>query len=438
MFIYISKVGKWEDFFGFDLPDLIFLREESDTLEHSMEYSPDKELKLPASILEIGIYNPMAYENQKVLKAKLWIDVDGMINQSDPQDYLKYSEYSFELKEILYKIGAEIKLTVLRDKTSFIQIKKPSLYTFERIFKIFKNRIKERIPFIENWLIEHLKQERVVFNEYITLELKGRLFHVYCKGKHFWTFIKDDIRRSPPEKVSMNYQEWFNNIYLAHAEEKFVPQKLEFLEVCELFQQWNDNNLKNLGFNWHFYDHLMGKLHDVGHPEAKTIFENEFKRRNEEKTKNSKERGKRRVTQKGDWEELFDYEFPEQKFKALESRISSGIQMEFTYNAEKMIPRSILDISFYDEIVPNEGIVIKWYLERNYEMREIEYERNTYFKYWEFISKKEEILRYLGEEIYLFLNHKGFTAISFNNPNFIPIEISFSGFKDKLKEVFYN
>lgn len=433
---FTVKEGKWEEFFGFELPDLIYSRIKSHTLEHSVEYPPDKEHNLPNSILEISVYNPMAYKNQKVLKAKLWFDRDDRINHLNPEDYLKYSEYSLELRDILYEIGEEIKLTVLRDRTSIIKIKEPSNFSFKSIFKIFEKRVKENIPFIENWLTEHLKQEKVNFNEYIALELKESLFYVYCNGKYFWTFIKDDIRRSRPEKVKINYKEWFKNIYLSHADDKFLPQKLEFLDVCELFQQWNDNNLKNLAFNWNFYGHLMGKLHDAGHPEARRIYEEEIKKRNEENLNIFEEKIGRKVTQEGNWTDFFDYEFPEQKFKALESQISSGIQMEFPYDAEKMIPRSILDITFYEENLPNEGLEIKWYLERNDEMREIKYEENTYFKYWEFLNKKEEILRYLGEEINLFINHKGLMVISFSNPNFIPKEINFPEFKDKLEQVF--
>jgi hypothetical protein len=178
----------------------------------------------------------------------------------------------------------------------------------------------------------------------------------------------------------------------------------------------------------------MGKLHDAGHPEAKSIYAEEIKKRNEENLRIIKEKIKMKVTQEGNWTDFFDFELPEQKFKALEPKISSGFQMEFPYDAEKMIPRSILDISFYEEHVPNEGLVVKWYLERNDEMREIEYEESTYFKYWEFISKKEEILRNLGEEIKLNIYHNRFVTISFNNPNFILREKIFPEFKNKLKQ----
>ena len=42
-----------------------------------------------------------------------------------------------------------------------------------------------------------------------------------------------------------------------------------------------DRNLKNLDFNWHFYGHLMLRLHNAGHPEAKKIYDNEINKRDE-------------------------------------------------------------------------------------------------------------------------------------------------------------
>ena len=99
---YKVNEGKWEDFFSFELPDLIYARKKSHTLTHSVDYPPNKEFNLPVSILEISVYNPMAYKNQKVFKAKLWLDKDGRASQLKPEDYFKYSEYSFELNDILY------------------------------------------------------------------------------------------------------------------------------------------------------------------------------------------------------------------------------------------------------------------------------------------------------------------------------------------------
>ena len=81
------------------------------------------------------------------------------------------------------------------------------------------------------------------------------------------------------------------------------------------------------------------------------------------------------------------------------------------------------------------GKKAKWYLERNDEMREIQYERGTYFKYWEFEEKKEEILRNLGEEIKLVTQLDGSTSISFSNPNFVSKEVIFPEFREQLNQV---
>lgn len=432
---YIVKKGKWEEFFSFGLPDLIFSRIKSHTLSCSMDFPPDKKHDLPISILEISVYNPTAYKSQKVLKAKLWFDKDGKINQLNSEDYLKFSEYSFEEREILSEIGEEIKLTVFRDRTLIIQIKKPSDFSFELIFKIIKKRIKENIPVVENQLVEHLKEDQVKINDYITLELKEGLNKVKCKGKAFWTFIQDDIKRSRLVEPKRAYEEWYKNDYLPHVDDDFKPQRLNFSDVCRIFRQWNNNNLKNLDFSWHFYGHLMGQLHNAGHSEAKIIYNYEIKKRDEKDLKILKIKEKETITQKGIWNDFFDFEIPEQELRALEHQTSTW--MQFPYDAEKMLPRSILDITLYEVKNPfDRWLKMQWYLERKNEMREIEYEKSTYFKYWEFLEKKDDILRNLGEEIKLISHLDGSTSISFINPNFIPREIIFPEFKKKVDQIF--
>lgn len=431
---YIVKEGKWKDLFNFKLPDLIYSRTKSHTLVHSVEYPPDKKVDLPTSILEIHAYNPMAYKNQKVFKAKLWFDKDGRINKLKPENYLKYSEYSFELDDILYEIGEEIKLTTLRDRTTLIKIKKSNDFSFDIIFSHLKSKLKENIPFIENWLSEHLKEKQVKINDYITLELKEELYKVYCKGEYFWTFIQDDIRRSRPLKLKMNFEEWFRDSYLSYADDKYHPQKLEFSDTCELFRRWNDNNLKNLDFKWHFYGHLMGRLQNAGHQGTKKIYDGEIKKRDEEYLKILNDKKRERLIQKGIWNDFFDFEIPEQELRELELQTSSW--MEFPYDVEKMVPRSILDITIYKaQNLSDRWFKVKWYLERNDEMREIQYERGTYFKYWEFEEKKKEILRNLGEEIELITHLDGSTSISFSNPNFVSKEVIFPEFRKQLNQL---
>ena len=431
---YLVKEGKWEDFLDFELPDLVYSRVQSHTLVHSVDYPLDKELRLPMSILEIHVFNSTAYKDQRVFKAKLWFDKDGRINKLNPEDYLKYSEYSFELRDILYELGEEIKLTTLTDRTTLIRIKKPSDFSFEIIFKIFKNRVKENIPFMKNWLTEHLKEEQVNINEYITLELKETLYYVYCKGDYFWTFIQDDIKRPRPVDTKKTYEEWVKNDYLPLVDNQFKPKDLEFSYVCKLFQQWKDSNLKNLDFNWHFYGHLMLRLHNAGHPEAKKIYDNEINKRDEIHFQLLVKKDEEMITQKGKWNDFFDFDIPEQELRALELQTSTW--MEFPYDAEKMIPRSILDIAIYKaQNLSDRWFKVKWYLERNDEMREIQYERGTYFKYWEFEEKKEEILRNLGEEIKLVTQLDGSTSISFSNPNFVSKEVIFPEFREQLNQV---
>lgn len=430
---YLVKNGKWEEFFNFELPDLIFSRIKSHTLSRSMDFPPDKKHNLPMSIFEISVYNPTAYKSQKVLKAKLWFDRDGKINQLNPEDHLKFSEYSFEEREILYEIGEEIKLTVFRDRTLNIQIKKPSDFSFELIFKIFKKRIKENIPVVENQLVEHLKEDQAKINDYITLELKERLTKVKCNGKNFWTFIQDDIRRSELVEPEMNYEDWFKNEYLPRTDDKFQPKDLNFSDVCRLFQRWNDNHLENLDFTWHFYGHLMEKLRDAGYLEAAEIYSGEIFKRNIEVRKKIKKRNIERHIQIGVWNEFFDCEIPKKKLQNVD------YWNEYPYDTEKMIPRFILDVEIYDVQQPSDRwIMAKLYLERNDEMREIEYEKNTYFKYGEYLSKKEEILRNMGEEIKLVSHLDGSTSISFFNPNFIPREIIFPEFKKRVDQIFKN
>jgi hypothetical protein len=164
------------------------------------EYPPDSKLGIPKSIIEINFYNPTAYKNNKVLKAKFWFDKDGKVDQLHRLEFNKYSEYSYELDNLLYEIGEVIKLTVFKDRSLKIQFKEPSVFSFDFTFKIFKKRLKEFIPFIENWLFELIKEDQFEINDYITIELKEALFRVNCNGKRFWTFTREDIRRPEPLK----------------------------------------------------------------------------------------------------------------------------------------------------------------------------------------------------------------------------------------------
>ena len=434
---YIVKEGKWEDFFDFKLPDLIYSRVKSGSLSHSMNFHPDKEFNFPTAILEIGVYNPMAYKNQKVFKAKLWFDKDGRSIQLNPEDYFKYSEYSREVDDILYEIGEEIKVTTLKNRTTIIKTKDPSDYSYDSTFNYFKNKVELCLPSITNSLSEHLKEQQVKINDYITLELRETSFRVSCKGLYFWTFIREDVRRPRPVEPEKPYEEWFKNEYLPGSNDEFQPQKLEFSEVCELFYQWNDNNLKNIDFNWHFYGHLMSRLQDAGHPEAKDIYIIEIKKREEMYSNFLSKKRARQYTQKGMWNEFFDFGISSKKLQALEFQTSSWI--EFPTDAEKMIPRSILEITIYKAEFPNEKwIDLNWYLERSDEMREIAHEKSTYYKYGEFLAKKDKILRNLGEEFHLGAYLDGLTYITFNNPAFVPKEIIFPELKKKVKQVLKN
>ncbi|MHA1328480.1 MAG: hypothetical protein ACTSRH_14355 [Promethearchaeota archaeon] len=434
---YKMKKGRWEDFFNFELPDLIYSGKVSNPLVYSVHYPPDEKLNLPASILEISIYNIKTYYNQKVLKAKLWFDKDEKFSNLKPEHYFKYSEYLFELEEILYKIGEELKITILIDKTTIIKIKEPSNYPFDIIFLYFKNKIKENLPNIENSISKLMKKEKVDINEYITLELERNFYHVYCKGKKIWTFTQDDIKRPKPIEIEKSYEEWFKNEYLPLADNSFEHKKLEFSDVYKLFQKWNDNNLKNLDFNWYFYKHLMQSLYDAGHPDAMKIYDSEIKKRDEIDLQLSLKKFKEKITQVEMWNDFFDFKIPEQELKALEYSTISW--MIFPHDAEKMIPRSILDFTIYKVKNPTDKwLEVKWYLERQNEIREIEHERNTYYKYSEFLSKKIEILKNLGEDIKLTAFLNGLLFISFNTPNFIPSEIIFPNFKEKMNQMLKN
>ena len=426
---YKLKVGKWEDFFSFDLPDLIYSRTKSHTLSPLKEYPPDSKLSIPKSIIEINIYNPTAYKDHKVLKAKFWFDKDGKVDQLHRLDFNKYSEYSFELDNLLCEIGEEIELTVFRDRSLKIQFKEPSVFSFDSTFKIFKKRMKEFIPFIENWLSELIKEDKFKINDYITLELKEISCQVICNGKSFWGFTKDDIRRSELIEPEMDYEDWFKNEYLPRADDKFRPKDLSFSDICKIFQRWNDNNLKNLDFTWHFYSYLMEKLWNAGHPEAAKIFNDENFKRNIDNRGKTTQKNSKRCIQVGAWNEFFNCEIPKKKLQNIE------FWKKYEYNIEKMIPRSILDVVIHDVQQPSDRwIEAKFYLERNYEMREVEYEYDTYFKYIEFLTKKDEILGNLGEVIKLISHLDGSTAISLMNPNFILKEIILPEFKKKLSK----
>ncbi|NVM54292.1 MAG: hypothetical protein HWN66_11375 [Candidatus Helarchaeota archaeon] len=49
---YMVQEGKWEEFFNFELADLIYSRKKSHTLTDSVDYPPDKKLTLMMASLD--------------------------------------------------------------------------------------------------------------------------------------------------------------------------------------------------------------------------------------------------------------------------------------------------------------------------------------------------------------------------------------------------
>ncbi len=437
----LIKEGQWEDFFDFELPILFYEREKSHRYEMSIDYPSEEEYKFPNAVFEICIYNPPA-ENFKVLKAKLYFEkIDEFdIIETKRESYLKYSEVSLVEREVLDSLGEQIKITVYKNRRTKLEIKTPSNFNFVPVFSFFQNKIKENIPSMEKWLIEQLREDEIRINEYITLKLEHGQCAVYNKGERFWTFFKEDTRRNGPVELyelTIPYEEWFRTKYFSQADDKFQSTELEFSDCCRLFQLWNENNYKNNHFTWHFYSHLMDKLIKAGVPNAKSIYIEEIGKKDREDLLLLKKKEERKTTSKGVFKDWFDFDIPDKILINEELEISSS--REYPYIKEKLIPRSSIDITIYLPKQPSDRLFkVKYYLERTDEMREIEYEKATYFKYWEFMEQRKSILKTLGEEIKVITLLDETTFISFSNLDYIPKEIIFPEFKEKLARLFNN
>jgi len=430
----------WKDFFNFELPDLFFSREKSGTISCSKIYSPDS--NLPHSIIDITLYNPTTYRNGKTVKFKLWFDPEKRVQQLNQDNYFKMSDRFFDEREILEEIGVEMKLIIFRDKSCEISFKEQSNYSFDSTLTYLEKRFKVVIPYMENYLREHLKEDLQKINDYITLKLEDTLVRVYCKEKDFWTFILEDIGRTKSsvfKDLDQDYKTWFTAVYIPQAEEPFKPKKLEFSDVCRLFHDWDKNGLKNIQFTYHFYSHLMGSLIESGHPSALEIYKKEVKKKEKSKANYLTEA----IKTEGNWNEFFDFKIPDKFFK---KEIYLSTWQNYSYDTESFIPRSIISLELYPgktgsmesqlypgETLDNNMFAISYYLERVNEMKEIDFEKHTYYKYGEFLAQKATILRDLGETVRLFVYlDKTFILHFFECEGFFPQDIIIPDFKQKL------
>ncbi len=439
MFRYKITRGMWKNFFNFELPDLFFSRKKSRSMSCTKNYSGDS--NLPNSIIDITLYNPTSFLNGKSVKFKLWFDPEKRVEQLNNNFYLKMSDLSFDEREILKEIGYEMKLIVFKDKSCEISYKEQSNYLFDSTLTYLKKKLKDVIHYMENWLKEQLKEGLSEINEYITLNREGNHFTVNCKGKYFWTFILEDVKRSTPlnfKDLAQNYNEWFLDFYLPHADDTFKPKKLEFSEICRLFQDWNKNGLKNIHFTYHFYSHLMHRLIENDHPTALEIYKKEVKKKETSKSNYLTEA----IKTEGNWYNHFDFNIPDRFFK---KEIYLSTWKDYSYDTKNLIPRSIINLELYpgktgsieSHLFPGENLdnnvfVISYYLERVNEIKEIEFEFHTYYKYGEFLAQKDRILRDLGETIRLFINLDKTFILHFFDNGFLPQDILFKDFKEKL------
>jgi len=437
MFRYKITRGLWKDFFSFELPNLFFTRSKSHAISCSKGYPSSS--PLPNSILEFNVYNPTAYPNQKTVKVKLWFDPQKRVQQLHLTDYFKYSDLVFDERERLHEIGAEMKLIVFRDKSYEILFKNPSDYSFDTVLPYLKKKIKNIIPYMNKRLMELLKEEIFQVNDFITLKQEENLFRVYCNEKSFWTFILEDIKRPKPlnfTDLSLNYKDWFLDTYLPHAEDPFKPKTLEFSEVCSMFQDWDKSSLQNLHFTAQFYSRLMRKLIDNDYPSALNIYKEEVQKKEDRIRTASKNRNRSSTKLEGNWNEFFDFTIPAEK-KMYPLSNWEG----YLHDKEKFIPRSVITLDLYPEQETHEYLenaddvlfVISYYLEKEFEMKEIEFEAYNYYKYGEFLSLKDKILRNLGETIRLITNLDHHTTIIFYDSKFIPRDIVFMDLKVRLK-----
>ena len=431
------KRGKWDEFFDFELPELFYERKEGPILSFSLEIPSDQEKNLPISTLEINLYNPAGKYELKVLKAKLFFDKEKKLEELDKEFYWKQAERSFDQDEILRSIGPEVKLIVARSRIIHLEIKDPSEYLFQSVFSFFQEKLKEYIPSMERQLLDYLRKDDVKINNYISLKLEDNLCKVYCNEKYFWTFIPKDIKHKECidfYELKISYEDWFKNMYLPQANDKINPKKYEFSDYCHVFKKWNDNNLKNKEFVWHFYSHLMSSLIEAGHPKAMEIYREEKKKSENQYKYLLKKKDGRRVIQEGKLNDFFDFNIPDRIFKEREYQTSSC--KRYHYDNKQMVPRSIIELTIYIAKHPSDKLFkVKYYLERSDEMREIEYEEASYFKYWEFLEEQRKILNIIGEELKLITYLDGSTSLSFSNSDFFPKEIIFSDFKIRLKEI---
>ncbi len=439
MFKYKITKGMWDDFFNFDLPDLFFSRKNSRVISFSKDYSADS--KMPNSIIGLTLYNPTTSRNGKVVKYRLWFDPEKKVEKLNHDDYFKMSEFFYDEREILEIIGVEMKLIVYGDSSCEIRFKDQSNYSFTSVLTYLEKIFSDTIPYMENYLKELLEEDLLKINDFITLKLEETLIRVYCKERSFWVFALEDIRKFKPLILEQIYKKWFATVYLPQADDPFKPRKLEFSEVCRLFQDWNNNGLKNIHFTYHFYSHLMGCLIKNGHPLALEIYKEEVQK-NEKNIKNYLTEA---IKTEGYWNEFFDFNIPE---KFLKKEIYLSTWKSYSYDSKLLIPRSIINLELYPEktgslesqLYPGENLdnnvfVISYYLEKENELKEIDFEKNSYFKYIEFLTQRDNILMGLGETIRLFLYLDKSFILHFFNSGFLPEEVIFPDFKQKLESL---
>lgn len=70
----------------------------------------------------------------------------------------------------------------------------------------------------------------------------------------------------------------------------------------------------------------MSRLHDTGHPEARDIYSNEIKKRDELYNKFLNNKRARQDFQKGTWNEFFGFGISSKKLQALENQMSRWIE----------------------------------------------------------------------------------------------------------------
>jgi hypothetical protein len=182
----------------------------------------------------------------------------------------------------------------------------------------------------------------------------------------------------------------------------------------------------------------MGNLIDKGHHEALQIYREEKQKNKDRDTMALKIRNQYSNKLEGNWNELFDFPPPD-----LKKIIPMSTSKAYEYDEERFIPRSIITLDTFPEQethpylknVEDVLFVASYYLEKEQEMKEIEYESHTYFKYGEFLGLKYKILKNLGEIIRVVANLDLHTALIFYDSKFIPQDIVFPDLKGKLLDI---